>query len=163
MNARLIRDLHAYHDGELRGPRRWLLERRLGGDAEAQDELARIALLGGLLRAQAEEVPTPDLWGRIVMALPATAPAAEPARRLDWGVPQWAGAAVAAAALATVLLLAPPAPPPTGASGGPESSVLMLDTGRRPAFILQDDREATIIWLLQAQTADSEGTDDAMG
>jgi anti-sigma factor RsiW len=160
MKERLLRDLHAYHDGELRGPRRWWTERRLARDPAARAELARLAQLGAAMRDEAGASPAPDLWSRIVMDLPpAAAPAAEPhAAQGGFTLPKWAGALVAAGAVAYALLVVGPTPSIRPLASQPEvagSKVLLLDTGRRPAFILQDDREATIIWLLPKQNADA--------
>lgn len=166
MSKRLVRDLHAYHDGELRGVRRWWLERRIAGDPVAQAELARIRALGAALRAQAEQMPAPDLWSAIVMQLPPALPAAEPQRERDgfgFTLPKWAGALVAAGAVALALLVVPgggPAPGPAAVRG---SAVQLLDTGRRPAVILQDDAEATIILLLPKQKIAAEGASDVVG
>jgi anti-sigma factor RsiW len=170
MDERLLEQLHAYHDGELTGLRRWWLERRIAGNAAAQAELARLRELAAALRAQAEQTPAPDLWGAIVMQLPAAAPEAAPARSDgSWGfrLPRWAGAAAAAAALALAYLGLPGSSP--SGSGGSEppalrgSAVQLLDTGRRPAVIQQDDQEATIILLLPKQTIDAGRTSDAVG
>lgn len=172
MNERLTRSLHAYHDGEFRGIARWWLERRIARDPAAQAELARLAQLGEALRVQADEAPSPDLWSAIVLQLPPATPAAEPARESEslfggFTLPKWAGALVAAGAIAVAVVVVTP-------RGGPEiappgvpvfrgSSVQLLDTGRRPAFILQDDSEATIIWLLQKQKTGAGRNQDALG
>jgi anti-sigma-K factor RskA len=168
MSERLVKDLHAYHDGELRGLRRWWLERRIAGSSAAQAELARIRELGAALRAQAEQTPAPDLWSAIVVQLPSAAPAAEAAReRAGFGftLPQWAGAAVAAGAVALLFVLTPGGGPPLGPDATPvrASAVQLLDTGRRPALILQDDAEATIILLLPKQKIAAEGVSDVVG
>jgi anti-sigma factor RsiW len=161
---RPLEDLHAYHDGELRGLRRWWLERRLAGDPAAQAELERLRALGEALRSQAEQTPAPDLWSAIALQLPSAPPAVEPARaRSGFGftLPPWAGAVVAAGAVALALFVprgpAPPAALPRG------SAVQLLDTGRRPAVILQDDAEATIILLLPKQKIAAEGVSDVVG
>ncbi len=165
MSERLMRRLHAYHDGELRGLGRWWLERQLARDPAARAELARLAQLGEALRARAEDTPSPDLWGSIVLQLPAAVPAGE-LERASFTLPKWAGALVAAGALAIAVFMAP--------RGGPEiappcvpllrgSSVQLLDTGRRPAMILQDDSEATIILLLPKQKLGAGRASDALG
>jgi anti-sigma-K factor RskA len=165
MSEKLVKQLHAYHDGELRGLHRWWLERRIAADAAAQAELERIRALGAALRAQAEQAPAPDLWGAIVLQLPAAAPTAEPARARDgfgFTLPRWAGALVAAGAIALAFLLVPGG----GPAPGPEargSAVQLLDTGRRPAVILQDDAEATIILLLPKQKIGAGGVSDVVG
>ena len=166
MKERRLRDLHAYHDGELGGLCRWWLERSIARDPAARAELARLTQMGSLLRADAAETPAPDLWSQIVLQLPAAAPQTGPdseRRGFGFSLPRWAGALVAAGAIAYALLVVGPTPPAPGPAAAPGSSVLLLDTGRRPAFILQDDREATIIWLLPKQKPDAGRTQDALG
>ena len=168
MSERLVKQLHAYHDGELSGLQRWWLERRIAGSPAAQAELARIRELGVALRAQAEQTPGPDLWSAIVLQLPPAAPAAAPAARHgDWGfsLPRWAGAAVAAGALALAFFVFPGSQPSVvpGLGEPRGSAVQLLDTGRRPAVILQDDAEATIILLLPKQKLVAEGVSDGIG
>jgi anti-sigma factor RsiW len=161
MSERLVRGLHAYHDGELQGLRRWWLERRIAASPEAQAELARLGGIGAALRAQAEQTPAPDLWSAIVMQLPPAVPRAE---RDGFGftLPKWVGAAVAAGAVA-IAFFAMPGGGPTPGPVFRGSAVQLLDTGRRPALILQDDAEATIILLLPKQKIEAGGTSDAMG
>lgn len=164
MGERLVKDLHAYHDGELRGLRRWWLERRIAHSPEAQAELARLRRLGAALRSQAEQVPAPDLWGSIVMRLPAAAPPSVPAREgRGFAMPRWAGAAVAAGAVALALYVMPGDPATQPPSALRDSAVQLLDTGRRPALILQDDAEATIILLLPKQSSAVGGASDVVG
>ena len=166
MSERLVKDLHAYHDGELSGPRRWWLERRIAANPAAQAELARIRELGAALRAQAEQTPAPDLWSAIVLQLPSAVPAAEPARDgFGFTLPPWLGAVVAAGAVVIALYVLPGGGTRTG-PGAPavrESAVQLLDTGRRPAVILQDDAEATIILLLPRQKIDAGRISDVVG
>jgi anti-sigma-K factor RskA len=168
MSERLLRDLHAYHDGELRGLRRWWVERRIAASPAARAELERLRELGAALRSQAEQAPAPDLWGAIVMQLPPALPAANTARRerdgFGFTLPKWAGALVAAGAVAVAFLAIPgggPTAPSSGAVRG--SAVQLLDTGRRPAVILQDDAEATIILLLPKQSANAGRISDVVG
>ena len=164
MSERLVKQLHAYHDGELGGLRRWWIERRIARNPEAKRELARLRGLAQALRAQAEQVSAPDLWSSIVLQLPAAAPAAEPARDgLGFTLPKWAGAVVAAGAVALAIYLVPgsttqPLPPAMR-----DSAVQLLDTGRRPAVILQDDAEATIILLLPKQKLAAEDNSNVVG
>jgi anti-sigma factor RsiW len=167
MSERLVRELHAYHDGELHGLRRWWLERRIASDPAAQAELARLRELGAALRAQAEQTPAPDLWGAILVQLPA-APGVEPADGRDgfgFTLPKWAGAVVAAGAVAIALLVVPGRSPTPGPAqpAGRGSAVQLLDTGRRPAVILQDDAEATIVLLLPLQKVVAQGARHEMG
>jgi anti-sigma-K factor RskA len=164
MSERLVKQLHAYHDGELSGFSRWWFERRIARSPEVQRELARLRGLANALRAQAEQVPAPDLWSAIVLQLPAPAPAAEPSREREgfgFTLPSWAGAAVAGLAVALVATLAPTTKPlaPTPH----ESAVQLLDTGRRPAVVLQDDSEATIILLLPKQKLAAEEATHVVG
>ncbi len=167
MSERLVKDLHAYHDGELSGLRRWWVERRIAASPAAQAELARLRELGAALRAQAEQTPAPDLWSAIVLQLPPAAPAAAPAREEGFGftLPKWAGMVVAAGAVAVAFLVMPGgAPTPTPLPPAVrDSAVQLLDTGRRPAVILQDDAEATIILLLPKQKVAVEETHDVVG
>lgn len=171
MSKRLTRSLHAYHDGEVDGIARWWLERRIARDPAAQAELARLGQLGEALREQADEAPAPDLWSAIVLQLPAAMPVAEPARESEglfggFTLPKWAGAVVAAGAIALAVIVTPRGGPEISPPGVPAfrgSSVQLLDTGRRPAFILQDDSEATIIWLLQKQKTGAGRNQDALG
>ena len=166
MSERLVKQLHAYHDGELSGLRRWWTERQIARSPEAQRELARLRGLGAALRTQAEQIPAPDLWSSIVLQLPAAAPAEEATRARDgfgFTVPKWAGAVVAAGAVALAIYLVPdsttqPLPPALR-----DSAVQLLDTGRRPAVILQDDAEATIILLLPKQKLAAEETTHVVG
>jgi anti-sigma factor RsiW len=162
MSERLVKQLHAYHDGELRGIRRWWIRRQIARNPAAQRELARLRSLAEALRAQAEQVPAPDLWSSIVLQLPAAPPAAE---RDGFGftLPKWTGAVVAAGAVALAIYLVPgsttqPLPPAVR-----DSAVQLLDTGRRPAVILQDDAEATIILLLPKQKLAAEETSHVVG
>jgi anti-sigma factor RsiW len=166
MSERLVKQLHAYHDGELTGLRRWWLERRIAANPRAQSELARLRELGAALRAQAEETPAPDLWSAIVMQLPAAVPAAEAARERDgfgFTLPRWAGAVVAAGAVALAVFVMPRGDAPPLQADVRGSAVQLLDTGRRPAVILQDDGEATIILLLPKQNLAAEGVSDVVG
>ena len=165
MSERLVKQLHAYHDGELGGFSRWWLERRIARSPEAQRELARLRGLGEALRVQAEQVPAPDLWSAIVLQLPASPPADLRAREREgfgFTLPNWAGAAVAGVAVALVAYLAP-APQAPLAPARSESAVQLLDTGRRPAVVLQDDSEATIILLLPKQKLAAEEATNVVG
>jgi anti-sigma factor RsiW len=166
MSERLVKDLHAYHDGELRGLRRWWVERRIAASPAAQAELERIRELGVALRAQAEQAPSPDLWSAVVLQLPPVLPAPAPARERDgfgFTLPKWAGMAVAAGAVAVAFLVMPGGAPTPLPPAVRDSAVQLLDTGRRPAVILQDDAEATIILLLPMQKVAVEEMQDVVG
>jgi anti-sigma factor RsiW len=152
-------ELYAYHDGELSSFRRWRIRRRLARDPDAQRELVWLAESRALLREHAVEESAPDLWDAISAGLPSGAPGqasrdpqAEAGSVSTGGVGAWLGSrsrwlAPALAAAAAVVALT------FGLQGGdaPDGrSVRWLDTGGRAAMVLQDDREATIIWVLDA-------------
>jgi len=156
-------ELHAYRDGELHFFRRWRVARRLARDAAARRELASVAELGALLREQAAAQPAPDLWADVRAQL---ATAARPApldaddslpSRMPW-LPAWLGAALAAASVAAVMA--------SGILAGetaPVGSVRWIDANRRPVMVLQDDRDATIIWVLEMPAqVDAGGARDAV-
>lgn len=138
--------LEAYHDGELRGLARWRLTRLLAQDAELRDELESLGRLGSLLREVDAEQPTPDLWDSLRLRLPAVdarrqeAEVAAPGR-----VPRWLGAGLAAVAAALALVVGLNLGPQAAAPG----SLRWLDSRGNPVLVLQDDRDATIIWLLE--------------
>ena len=143
------RELHAYHDGELSVFGRWRVRRWLAGDSAARRDLAWLAEVRALLREQQAEAPAPDLWEAIRAELPSRAPAAVPAQELrsGWsgGWLRWLAPAAAAAVAALALTFGVPwGDAPDG------RSVRWLDAGGRAAMVLQDDREATIIWVLDA-------------
>jgi len=169
ISERLAKQLHAYHDGELGSLSRWWLERRIERSPEAQAELARLGAVADALRAQAAQVPAPDLWSRIVLQLPPAEHgiAVEHERGFGFTLPKWAGAAVAAGAVAAAFFLMPSSAPIRDSGGVPEalhgSAVQLLDTGRRPAVILQDDAEATIILLLPIYKSDAGRVSDVVG
>ena len=155
-------ELHAYQDGELPFYRRWRVERRLARDAAARREVASVAELGALLREQAAAQPTPDLWANVRAQL-ATAPRPAPLEaddvspaRAPW-LPAWIGAALAAASVGAVMA--------SGVLAGetaPGGSVRWIDANRKPVMVLQDDRDATIIWVIEKPTETSAGALDAM-
>jgi anti-sigma factor RsiW len=147
-------ELQAYHDGELRGLARWRFERRLRRSPELRRELAALAELSRLVRAEAPRAAAPDLWDRIALRLPA-----EDARRAEaaargtgvaaWWRPLGALAAGAAAVAALYFGLAP-------APRAPGGAVRWVDSGG-PALLVVDDAEAdvTIIWLLEDAVGDA--------
>jgi anti-sigma factor RsiW len=156
------RDLHAFHDGELRFLKRWRVERRLQRDAAARREIASVAELGALLREQAASGSTPDLWAAVRAQLgaaerpaPFDADDALPART-PW-LPGWLGAGLAAASVAAVM-----ASGVLAGDAAPVGSVRWIDANRKPVMVLQDDRDATIIWVLDEPREQSRGASDAM-
>lgn len=152
---RFEQTLAAYHDGELGRLRRWWVERRLRRDADARRELESLDVLGDRLRADEPAAPAaPDVWDEIRQRLPAVHPAADRSPQ-GWLRPTlpWAGAALAAAALAAAAataLLFLAAPELIGRGAAPvagNGAVRWLDSHGQPMMILQDDREATLIWV----------------
>jgi anti-sigma factor RsiW len=145
---RLTRALYALHDGEASAWQRFWLRRRLAKDPAARRELGTISEIGTLLRENAAEEATPDLWDGIQAQLPyAESPARNPeeASTPRLVIPRAIGGAVAAAVavMAVVFFVG------TGPVDGPlPGSVEWLDTGERSVMVLQDDAEATIIWVL---------------
>ena len=154
-------ELHAYQDGELPFYRRWRVERRLARDAAARRELASVSELGALLREQAAAQPAPDLWAGVRAQL-ATAPRHAPIDADDslpaptWQ-PAWLGAALAAASVAVVM-----ASGVLSGDAAPVGSVRWIDANRKPVMVLQDDRDATIIWVIEKPTEQSGGARDAV-
>ena len=156
--------LQAYHDGELSWLGRLRAERLLRRDPEAREQLEEWTQLGSLLREQDADAETPDLWDAIRAELPRAAArqeAVSPGWLSEGSAGRWLrlgpplAAAAAGAALALTLLLQP-----GDAAGGP--SIRWLDAGDRSAMVLQDDREATIIWVLEGQAAGSQGGSGAI-
>jgi anti-sigma factor RsiW len=155
-------ELHAYQDGELPFYRRWRVERRLARDASARREVSSVAELGALLREQAAAQPAPDLWENVRAQL-ATAPRPAPIEadaelpaRTPW-LPAWLGAAIAAASVAGVMA--------SGVLAGetaPVGSVRWIDANRKPVMVLQDDRDATIIWVIETPQETSGGARDVV-
>ncbi len=137
--SRRERRLLAYHDGELSGLSRWWVGRSLRHDASAQEELARWSEVGEALRADAHAEPSVDLWAGISEQLESPAAAAAPSWHWRW--PELAaGAAVACLAIGWWLLLP--------GSGTPSvESIRWLDARGKAVMVLQDDAEATIIWV----------------
>ena len=148
IGAKVMEDLYAYHDGELRGLARWRFERRLRRSPALQRELRGLAGLGNLVREAEAEAAGPELWERIAQRLPAVDAQRDEAGEsagsgLGWLRP--AGALAAAAAVAVAVYFGTyPTVPSSGAS------VRWLDSGGRPVMVLEAEAEsqATIIWML---------------
>lgn len=149
--------LHAYYDGELRGLARWRFERRLERDPALREELGALEETGRLLRLAESEDPAPDLWEAIRLRLPAQGAqraelgeaAAAPRSRL-WTLSPWIGVAAATAALALAI----------GVEWGDPSvpgSVRWIDSRGDRLMVLQDDRKATIIWVIEEEPGDLSG------
>jgi anti-sigma-K factor RskA len=153
------RELQAYHDGELGWVARWRVRRQLASRPDARRQLERLSEVGALVRESLDPQPEPDLWGAIRVRLPAAQ------RQLSLeeapsGASWWRWAAPSAAAAAAVALLWTFSAVPADAGQG--SSLRWLHTGDRSAVVLQDDRDATIIWVLEAP-ADTSGRASDVG
>lgn len=135
------RKLMAYHDGELSWASRWLLERTLRRDPSARGELEFWGEVGEVLRKEAGEEAAPDLWAAISGRLEPTVESegAPPGRHWNWRWPELA------AALATCLAIGWWALVSDSVAGA--ESIRWLDSGGKTVMVLQDDAEATIIWV----------------
>ncbi len=154
---RISERLQAYHDGELHVLARWRLERRLARDLAARQELSALEETSRLLREVETDGAAPDLWEAIRLRLPALdAERAEPeeagggVRSRLWALSPWVGVGVAAAALALAI----------GVEWGDASvpgSVRWIDSRGDPLMVLQDDSQATIIWVIEGEPGDLSG------
>jgi len=149
--------LQAYYDGELGPLARWRFERGLRRDPALREELFALEETGRLLREAEPETASPDLWEAIRLRLPAeSAQRAErdeaplaPRSRL-WTLSPWVGVAAATAALALAFGLEWGDPSASG-------SVRWIDSRGKPLMVLQDDRKATIIWVIDEESRDLSG------
>jgi anti-sigma factor RsiW len=147
------RDLNAYHDGELKGLRLWAFERRLSSSPRLRAELEELRRVARWVQASDSDVRDIDVWDDIALRLHGID--AERSERpsgqrsgLDWLVayvrPISAVAVMAALALALFLgIMDGDAPTPPG-------MIRWLDTGGRSVMVLEDEGDATIVWLLEA-------------
>jgi anti-sigma factor RsiW len=159
------RDLNAYHDGELSGLRRWLFERRLSRSPRLRAELEELKRLARWVQGAGVQPPSADVWGDIALRLPAIdAEFGEQRQRRDeqrqrrdeqrerrgmgwlaaYSRPLAAAAVTAALALALFLGIMEDTAPPT------PGIIRWLDTGGRGVMVLEDQGDATIVWLLDA-------------
>ena len=166
------RDLNAYHDGELSGLRRWLFERRLSRSPRLRAELEELKRLAHWVQGVGVQPPRADVWDDIALHLPAIDAQLDEKRqrraeqrrrrveqrqrrdeRWDWRGMDWlaaysrplaAVAVTAALALALFLGIMEEAAPPTS------GIIRWLDTGGRSVMVLEDQGDATIVWLLDA-------------
>ena len=142
------RALYALHDGEASAWERFRLRRRLSRDPDAKRELGALSEIGALMRENAAEAASPDLWEDVRARLPyAEAPVAEAAapRPAPPILPKAVGAALATAAAALALVFFSSGTPTVDAPL--PGAVEWLDAGESGAMVLQDDAEATIIWV----------------
>ncbi|MCH8891103.1 MAG: hypothetical protein IH827_08505 [Myxococcales bacterium] len=163
--ARHQRDLNAYHDGELSGLRRWIFQRRLSRSPRLRAELDELKRLAGWLQELDPQPPSVDVWDQIALRLPALDAQSDERRQkrderwqrraerrersgMDWlaaySRPVAAVAVSAALALALFLGIMEDAAAPT------PGIIRWLDTGGRSVMVLEDQGDATIVWLLDA-------------
>ncbi len=152
------RGLNAYHDGELSGLRRWLFERRLSRSPRLRAELEELKRLASWVQGAGQASPSADVWDSIALRLPAIdATLGEQRQRrgerrerrgMDWlaaySRPLAAAAVSVALALALFLGIMEDTAPPT------PGIIRWLDTGGRSVMVLEDQGDATIVWLLDA-------------
>jgi anti-sigma factor RsiW len=145
------RELNAYRDAELRGLRRWWFERRLARSPELRAELAALQRLARCVQEFDSRSTDFDVWDRIALRLPALDAERADAPRasgLDW-LASWSrplAAVAVSAALASALFLG------IMRDGAPSTPGIIhwLDTGGRGVMVLEDQGDATIVWLLDA-------------
>ena len=158
MSESRMRLLEAYHDGELGWLGRWRVRRLLAQDPDVRADLAGLETLGGLLREIESEASTPDLWDAVRLRLSGLdARRAEAAAAGPSTVPRWIGAGLATAAAALALVIGLQLVPPSDSG-----AIRWLDSRGKPVVVLQDDRDATIIWLLEAPAEVSRRTGSAL-
>jgi anti-sigma factor RsiW len=167
------RDLNAYHDGELSGLRRWLFERQLSRSPRLRAELEELKRLARWVQGVGAQTPSVDVWDDIALRLPAIDAEFDEQRQglegqrqrrderregrgMDWLVaysrPLTAAAVTAALALALFLGIMEDVAPPT------PGIIRWLDTGGRSVMVLENQGDATIVWLLDAlENENSEG------
>jgi anti-sigma factor RsiW len=159
------RDLNAYHDEELSGLRRWMFERRLSRSSRLRTELEELKRVTRWVQGVGPRPSSVDVWDDIALRLPAIdaqsaeqrqRPAEQRQRRaerhawrgMDWlavySRPLTAAAVTVALALALFLGIMEDAAPPA------PGIIRWLDTGGRSVMVLEDQGDATIVWLLDA-------------
>jgi len=164
--GRDLRDLYAYHDGELGGLRRWLFERRLERSSALRSELEALERLTRCVRASEPPPPSVDVWDEIALRLPAINAQSDSQPRtrdrrwqrrverwgwrdLDWLATYSRPLAAVAVSVALALALFLGIMEGGGAPAAP-GMIRWLDTGGRSVMVLEDQGDATIVWLLDA-------------
>jgi len=166
--------LDLYHDGELKGMRRWWFERLLRRNPGLRRELAVRNQLGSLIREAAAN-ETPDLWRNIAEQVAVATPPKTPndletegaSRSRDWLVlpgwlspPQWVslprlGPVLAGVAAVAVFYATPVEWTPVGgvesAAANNRGVVRSISSQGRPVVVLEGSDEATIIWLMDGE------------
>ncbi len=167
------RDLNAYHDGELSGLRRWIFQRRLSRSPRLRAELEELKRLAGWVQELGPQPPSVDVWDEVAIHLPAIDAQFEGQRQGYAGRAQkrdehrqrrdeqrqrqsglsWLAAysrPVAAVAVSAALALALFLGIMEGAAAPTPGIIRWLDTGGRSVMVLEDQGDATIVWLLDA-------------
>ncbi len=154
------RDLDLYHDGELRGLRRWRFERVLRRNPGLGRELETRTQLGELLRESAPEPESPDVWLEIAGQIARTPePVAAPSPWAKWLQPLRVAPVLAGAAAALAFIVIPTGQEPVVQAQGVVRSIVSKG---RPVVILDDSEEATIIWFLDDDSETSEEVADGV-
>lgn len=148
------RNLDLYHDGELRGLRKWRFERLLRRNPGLQRELETRSQLGLLLRETAPVPDSPDLWAGIAGEIAsATEPVAAPSTWLEWLQPLRLGPVLVGAVAALAFFVVPATEDPVVQAQGVVRSIVSKG---RPVVVLDDSEEATIIWFLDGDSEPAE-------
>ena len=151
--------LDLYHDGELRGFRKWRFERLLRRNPGLQRELETRAQLGALIREAAPEPESPDLWAGIALGLQRAEDEVPSPWWREWLRPLRVAPVLAGAAAALALFVVPSGEEP-GIQG--EGVVRSIVSKGRPVVVLDDGEEATIIWFLDGDSETSEEVPDGV-
>jgi hypothetical protein len=169
--------LDLYHDGELRGLRRWRFERLLRRNPGLRRELAVRGELGALLREASAATGEPDLWANIASQIAdrprsggavkaARTPRSAPTSGAFWGwlSPLRIGPVIAGVATAAALYLAPVAPTtePVARAAAHHGVVRSIQSRGRPVVVLEGSDEATIIWLMDREGEAEEEQGDGV-
>ncbi len=159
------RDLNAYHDGELSGLRRWIFQRRLSRSPSLRAELEALKRLAGWIQELDPQPPSVDVWDQIALRLPALDGQSDDqwqkrdeqwprrAERRERSGMGWLAAysrPIAAVAVSAALALALFLGIMEGAVAPTPGVIRWLDTGGRSVMVLEDQGDATIVWLLDA-------------
>ncbi len=145
--------LDLYHDGELRGFRRWRFERLLQRNPGLQRELETRTQLGALIREAAPEPESPDLWADIAVGGQRADEKAKAPWWREWLRPLRVAPVLAGAAAAMALFVVPVGEDPGIQAEGVVRSIVSKG---RPVVVLDDGEEATIIWFLDGDSESSE-------
>lgn len=144
------RTLDLYYDGELRGLSKWRFERLLRRNPGLRRELETRSELSTLLREAVPETTGPDLWSGIAHGIAAADRNESPASASGGWARGWLSplriAPVLAGSAAAMLFFLLPAPQGDQAHQGVVRSIVARG---RPVIVLDDSKEATIIWVME--------------